>query len=484
MKAAPRLDSRRASSVACPVVPSPAPAFEDPTPRRPHLRLLALFLLASLAACGSWSRVGSPDQPEATAPERLPQIFEPTAAFREMGLIAEGGPMPVYGTVRVLAGPTPDSLLALVALSLRNRGLTFRREGDVFLGEYRVEIALRQGVRVAAQAARDEAVRVVTFRETQRNDESIIFQHFLPVAPGPYELALTVRDRRGPGNTRVELPVTVPSIAGATVALPIAVYRARPRTDLAATPELVVNPRSAVEYGTDTLLFFLETYGLAAGRTITASATDIGGRVAWTDSIRVDSTARVRGWVFAIPPHHLSIGRYEFRVSLGAEVDAATPFLVTFSDLYAVANLDEIVSLLRYFPGADSLRAILNSAPAERGAAWQRFWRRTDPNPATPENEALDEYLARVQAANTRFREEGIPGWLTERGWVFICLGEPDEFLDRRTDSQIRSRYIQWTYYQHRLSLTFVDDGGFGRYRLEPRSRSEFLRVLNRVRQQ
>ncbi len=445
--------------------------------------MLPLLLLAPLAACGSWSRVGSPDEPDATAPERLPQIFEPTAAFREMGLLAEGGPLPVYGTVRVLAGPTPDSLLAVVALSLRNRGLTFRREGDTFLGEYRVEIAWRQGAQVVTQAARDEAVRVATFRETQRNDESVIFQHFLMVAPGPYELSLTVRDRRGPNHTRVDVPVTVPTIAGATVALPIAVYQALPRTDRASTPALVVNPRSAVDYGTDTLRFFVETYGLAAGRAITASATDIGGRVAWSDSILVDSAAPVRGWVFAIPPQHLSIGRYEFRVSLGGEVDAATPFLVTFSDLYAVANLDEIVSLLRYFPDADSLRAILNAAPSERGAAWQRFWRRTDPNPATPENEALDEYLARVQAANTRFREEGIPGWLTERGWVFITLGEPDEFLDRRAESQLRARYIQWTYYQHRLTITFVDDGGFGRYRLEPRSRSEFLRVLNRVRQ-
>jgi GWxTD domain-containing protein len=162
---------------------------------------------------------------------------------------------------------------------------------------------------------------------------------------------------------------------------------------------------------------------------------------------------------------------------------ASTPFLVAFSDVYAAANLEDIVSLLRFFAPIDTLRALLRASPAERGAAWQRFWKSTDPNPATPENEAMDEYLRRVQIANDRFRDEGMPGWLTERGEVFIILGEPSEILDRRPgDTSGRGRFITWTYIDYRLTLSFVDDTGFGHYRLDPRSRAEFQRVANRVR--
>ncbi len=392
--------------------------------------------------------------------------------------------MPLIGTVRMLAGPAPDTMLALVALSLRNRGLTFRREGDAFLGEYRVEIILRQGGTIATQVSRDEEVRVATFRETQRVDESIIFQQFLPLAPGAYTLALTVRDRNGPNVVRVEAPVSATSFgAGAVaVALPVAIYSGRSRGTLTEVPPIIANPRGAAEYGGDSLRFYVETYALAPGRLLLATATDHAGRVAWTDTLRVDSAGPVRGLVATIPPQALSIGRYDLQIRLGEALAASVPFLVTFSDQYAVTNLEEIVSLLRYFPDADSLRTILNASEEERAAAWLRFWRRTDPNPATPENEAFDAYLQRVQGANQRFREEGVAGWLTERGMVYISLGEPDEFFDNNRGEVGRGRYIVWNYYEYRLTLRFVDDNGFGRFRLDPRSTSEYTRVLNRIR--
>ena len=113
---------------------------------------------------------------------------------------------------------------------------------------------------------------------------------------------------------------------------------------------------------------------------------------------------------------------------------------------------------------------------------WQRFWRTSDPNPATPEHELIDEYLQRVRVANDQFNDEGGPGWLTERGEVFISLGPPNEIIDRRAEQQIgRGRYIIWNYFDYRLTLNFIDDAGFGRFRLDPRSRSEFLRIRNQV---
>jgi hypothetical protein len=43
---------------------------------------------------------------------------------------------------------------------------------------------------------------------------------------------------------------------------------------------------------------------------------------------------------------------------------------------------------------------------------------------------------------------------------------------------------IVWTYNEYRLQLYFIDDAGFGRFRLEPRSRSDYLNVYNRLRRQ
>jgi GWxTD domain-containing protein len=191
----------------------------------------------------------------------------------------------------------------------------------------------------------------------------------------------------------------------------------------------------------------------------------------------------VRALRVAVPPSSLSLGRYELHVAVaGGGIVATAPFLVAFSGQWVVANFDEMISLLRYFTAPDTLHALASVPPDQRPAAWRKFWHDTDPNPATPENEALEQYFVRLQAANQRFRDEGPAGWLTDRGEVLITLGEPDEVFDRRSEMQGRNRMIVWTYTQLRLTLYFVDDTGFGRFRLDPGSRSEFLQVVNRLR--
>ena len=49
--------------------------------------------------------------------------------------------------------------------------------------------------------------------------------------------------------------------------------------------------------------------------------------------------------------------------------------------------------------------------------------KRTDPNPATPENEALHEYARRTRVASARYREDSRPAWETDRGAVLVALG-------------------------------------------------------------
>ena len=412
-------------------------------------------------------------------------MFDPTATFRQMGLIADGGPLSIVGSVRILAGPPPDSALVLVALSLHNRGLTFRREGNAFAADYRVEIQFRRGAAVAQQVTRDERIRVSNFRETLRTEESVIFQQVVPLVAGDYALDVTVRDRNGPNSAHSQATIMVPGLEPPAVASPVAVYEATPRTVLGSAPVLVANPRNAIAYGTDSVRFYLESYGMPGGSALAVSATDPGGRVVFEDTVRIDSVRQVDARVLAVPPSRLGIGRHELRVGVvGGGVVASGPFLVAFSDLWAVANLEDMVNLLRYFESADSLHGLAAAPPEERAAAWQRFWRATDPNPVTPENEALDLYFARLQAANQRFTDEDRPGWLTDRGEVFITIGEPDQVVDPTPGVTSRGRVIYWIYTQYRLQLLFIDDAGFGRFRLDPSSRSAYLLVLNRLRRQ
>src|SRR5207245_611959 len=94
-------------------------------------------------------------------------------------------------------------------------------------------------------------------------------------------------------------------------------------------------------------------------------------------------------------------------------------------------------------------------------------------------DEELDGYFRLVQVAAQRFREAGEPGWLTDRGEVFITLGEPDDVFDFTSDvSRSGIRGVRWTYREQRLTLFFQDNAGFGRFRLTPLSRAEFQRIV------
>jgi len=56
----------------------------------------------------------------------------------------------------------------------------------------------------------------------------------------------------------------------------------------------------------------------------------------------------------------------------------------------------------------------------------ESFWRQRDPTPGTPQNEYRDELLRRFQHVNKFFsRGTSREGWLTDKGRIYMILGEP-----------------------------------------------------------
>jgi GWxTD domain-containing protein len=62
----------------------------------------------------------------------------------------------------------------------------------------------------------------------------------------------------------------------------------------------------------------------------------------------------------------------------------------------------------------------------ERDQFIENFWQRRNPSPDSPDNTYRDEIYARIAYANEHF-PAGKPGWMTDRGHVYIAYGPPDE---------------------------------------------------------
>jgi GWxTD domain-containing protein len=416
------------------------------------------------------------------------RLLDAADVYRALGFYVSGPPLPFVGSVRYLRAAASDSTLALCALSLSNHALSFRRDGNEFLAEYHVEVSFRPDSGPPRQVASDQVVRVRGFQETLRNDETVIYQQLLTLRPGVYHVSTIVRDRNGPAVGRYERLDTVPSFATRGLSSPVAFYEGTGRAAVGELPKLVANPRATLPYGGDTLRFYVEGYDLAEGARLAVRAVDQGGVSMYDDTVPLRGGPGLAHAVVSLAPGRLPMGEAHLEleaVGAGAGGGASTraPFLVSFSSQWVITNFAEMIGLLRYFDHPDLVDSLRKATPERRPEVWRQFWKQTDPVPLTPENEALDDYFKRVQVANQRYAEAGDPGWLTDRGEVYITLGEPDEVYDLRGDvSRGGTAVVRWSYTTLQLVLIFADQTGFGRFRLTPTSRADYQRVLSRVR--
>jgi GWxTD domain-containing protein len=124
--------------------------------------------------------------------------------------------------------------------------------------------------------------------------------------------------------------------------------------------------------------------------------------------------------------------------------------------------LDEDVS---YIITAEERQAfLLLKTDEQRERFIEQFWKRRDPDPATPENEYCTEHYRRIAYANGHFGQGIVPGWQTARGRIYIQLGAPDEIRQTAT-------WEVW-FYRHaagfgsNVEIEFVGGEGSGSYRV------------------
>lgn len=125
----------------------------------------------------------------------------------------------------------------------------------------------------------------------------------------------------------------------------------------------------------------------------------------------------------------------------------------------------EFLSRVRYIITAKERKIFLELPDAEKEDFKEEFWKRRDPDPSTEENEFKMEYFNRMEASENLFVSEGKPGWLTDRGRIYVLFGPP---LDRITypmgeDPYGRCREI---WYYGNFPVVFIDSTCSGDYRL------------------
>jgi len=342
---------------------------------------------------------------------------------------------------------------------------------------------VRQGSTVVKLIEATEKVLVPTFRETSRTDESIIWQQFLKLAPGRYSVALSIKDESSIRNASEEVQLEVPRLSPDMFGSPLPVYEAIPRSTADSLPRLLARPRATVVFGQDSVLpLYLDAVGSAAPTRAHLRITGDGDTRLFDTDIELPARGDGHSTTYGVPVAKMGIGINTLLVSVPGRADTARArVLVSLGDDLPIASFDEMFAYLRYFTTADRLKTLRDATPAFRPEAWAAFLKATDPIPGTSENEGLRDYFARIRVANIRFRDDGPVGWQSDRGTAFVALGDPDNIVDTgMTDPNARVRQQIWEYRELRVQIVFIDQTGFGRWRLSTQGRAELDNAIRR----
>jgi GWxTD domain-containing protein len=129
-----------------------------------------------------------------------------------------------------------------------------------------------------------------------------------------------------------------------------------------------------------------------------------------------------------------------------------------------IQNLDQAIRQLKYIAEPLEIQRMMSAPPWRREEMFLEFWKKKDTNPVTVNNERMDEYYRRIKYANEHFKGTR-EGWESDMGRVYVIFGAPTD-VERHPFDIDKKPYEIWYYHDLARSFYFVDDVGFGDYKL------------------
>jgi GWxTD domain-containing protein len=128
----------------------------------------------------------------------------------------------------------------------------------------------------------------------------------------------------------------------------------------------------------------------------------------------------------------------------------------------SIQNLDEAIDQLIYIATERDIVRLKESFHGRRVEMFIKFWNKWAGDEAEG-YKMMDEYYRRGTEADQLFNEGG---WKCDRGHVYMIYGPPSE-IDRHPYDIYGKAYEIWYYLEENKKFLFVDEGGFGDYRLK-----------------
>ncbi|HKB86752.1 MAG TPA: GWxTD domain-containing protein [Ignavibacteriaceae bacterium] len=350
--------------------------------------------------------------------------------------------------------------------------IQFVKSDKGFTASYSVTISVfnEDRAKLIVEKTWNEEVNEIDFEQTNsQNNYNLSLKSFY-LEPGNYIIRSSVEDKESRKEFSIEKPFIVKSFKQLAAISDIILISKM--TESGEAKKILPNVSGNVATQKEGVPVFFEAYSDSARDIriqyiITNDKHDVVFQSNGSEHIDSGKTQIFH----TIKDSSISLGNYLLTVSLlndQEEVISSTnkSFFSRWNGVpLTVKDLDQAIEQLVYIASQSQVDYIKDAkSKEEKTKRYMEFWKKKDPSPSTEENEVFDEYYRRIEYANQHFSHY-TKGWKTDRGMVFILLGAPNN-VDRHPFDVDSKPFEIWQYYEMNRQFVFVDETGFGDYRL------------------
>ncbi len=350
--------------------------------------------------------------------------------------------------------------------------LQFVKTGSEFTSNFSITVSVfdEDKEHLVVEKTWSDKLEAADFNQTVSKESFNLSMKSFYLKPGKYSIRTALNDKESRNEYPIERKVNVKDFSSQPAVSDIMLISKRSVVD--GKNNIVPNIMRNVATQKDGLPVFFEIYSDSSiPVSVEYQISSKKGEYIFdsTESRNIDSG---RTQVFhTIRDSSFSLGYYNLKILLkdkNDEVIATTDkgFFSRWAGVpITITDLDKAIDQLIYIGTSSDIDYIEEAkTKEEKMKRYMAFWKKKDPTPTTEENEIFDEYYRRIAYANEHFSHY-IDGWRTDRGMVFILLGPPNN-VDRHPFDLDSKPYEVWEYYNLNRRLIFVDETGFGDFRL------------------
>ncbi len=375
--------------------------------------------------------------------------------------------------VDLLAVTLPDSLndsvKVLTYLTVPNRALQFVKDSGEFIADFETSITLQneEGVQVGRRIWKN-TLKTENYLETTANTIYSVYFNEFHVLPGKYKLISELLDKDTQHSTTREKDLDYQNLVKTPVLFtPFFIDKLDGYWGL--KPGEIPLFKNRMKDASQQLWLFVSGRVEPGTFSLKIRVKDTGKKLLWEKTYPLESGISHFEQRIRLPEEVTQKGlRKDIEIVLKQGKKSNKKSLVLSIGKKGIPstiqNIAEAVEQMRYILHDDEWKTLSRAKNEEREALFLEYWDKRDPTPNTPKNELMEEYFSRVQYSNEHF-ESFLPGWKTDMGMIYILFGEPDD-IDRYNNVSVRISSERWYYYRINRAFEFVDENGFGDYRL------------------